>query len=108
MASDSSAQNPRLLGLSADGSATGDDSFKGVKIDNQGGITYHGITSFFQLPNERGRGLKDYPSSLSNQAVQRRERLVANAWQQRVLENYSDIPVRHLNMSSGFMANHGL
>lgn len=77
-----------------DSSVGAGESFKGVKVDNQGGITYHGTTSFFQLPNESARGSREYPSSLSNQAVQRRERLVANAWQQRVLENYSDIPVR--------------
>ena len=90
----SSAHSIRHSAAGGDSSLGGGESFKGVKVDNQGGITYHGTTSFFQLPNERARGSREYPSSLSNQAVQRRERLVANAWHQRVLENYSDIPVR--------------
>ncbi|KAF6829546.1 C6 transcription factor [Colletotrichum musicola] len=67
------------------------ESFKGLKVDDRGGITYHGATSFFQLPNDRPLGSRD-PAASSEQAVQRRERLVANAWQQRALENMSEIP----------------
>lgn len=68
-------------------------SFHGLKIDEKGGITYHGTTSFFNLPSDRG------PSAFTDQLappatdVQRRERLVNNAWQQRALENMSKIPV---------------
>lgn len=69
------------------------ESFKGLKVDDKGAITYHGSTSFFQLPGDRPSGARDQQST-SNQAMQRRERLVANAWQQRALENMSDIPVR--------------
>ncbi|KAI8297563.1 Nitrogen assimilation transcription factor nit-4 [Colletotrichum sp. SAR11_59] len=67
------------------------ESFKGLKVDDKGGITYHGATSFFQLPSDRPLGSRDHTSS-SEQAIQRRERLVANAWQQRALENMSEIP----------------
>ncbi|GJC99984.1 fungal specific transcription factor [Colletotrichum higginsianum] len=67
------------------------ESFKGLKVDDKGAITYHGSTSFFQLPGDRPSGARDQQST-SNQAMQRRERLVANAWQQRALENMSDIP----------------
>lgn len=65
-------------------------------MDDKGGITYHGATSFWQLPGERSAttptGNKFLP--LTEVDVQRRERLVNNAWQQRALENLSDIPVR--------------
>lgn len=71
------------------------ESFKGLKVDDKGGITYHGATSFFQLPSDRPLGSRDHTSS-SEQAIQRRERLVANAWQQRALENMSEIPVSFL------------
>ncbi|RNJ58569.1 hypothetical protein D7B24_004438 [Verticillium nonalfalfae] len=67
------------------------ESFKGLTVDEKGGITYHGTTSFFQLPDDRPPGFRGLSSSL-NQVTKRRERLVANAWQQRALENLSDIP----------------
>ncbi|KZL80088.1 fungal specific transcription factor [Colletotrichum incanum] len=67
------------------------ESFKGLKVDDKGAITYHGSTSFFQLPGDRPSGSRDHQST-SDHAIQRRERLVANAWQQRALENMSDIP----------------
>ncbi|GKT63896.1 fungal specific transcription factor [Colletotrichum tofieldiae] len=67
------------------------ESFKGLKVDDKGAITYHGSTSFFQLPGDRPSGSRDHQST-SDHAMQRRERLVANAWQQRALENMSDIP----------------
>lgn len=68
------------------------ESFKGLKVDDNGGITYHGATSFFHLPDGRPPGFRGLASS-SDEATQRRERLVANAWQQRALEDMSDIPV---------------
>ena len=83
------------------------ESFKGLKVDDNGSITYHGTTSFFQLPDDRRPGFRGLASS-SNQATQRRERLVANAWQQRALENLSDIPVSHheqSGISSPFLTN---
>ncbi|PHH80873.1 hypothetical protein CDD82_1453 [Ophiocordyceps australis] len=76
-------------------SADGDmlPSFHGLKIDEKGGITYHGATSFFNLPTDRPTtsAVSDLPPSAVND-VQRRQRLVNNAWHQRALENMSDIP----------------
>lgn len=76
------------------------ESFKGLKVDDKGAITYHGSTSFFQLPSDRPSGSRDQQST-SDQAMQRRERLVANAWQQRALENMSDIPVSFSSSNFG-------
>lgn len=70
-------------------------SFRGLKIDDRGGITYHGATSFFHLPSDRSATRNDLMSSTDRDGA-RRERLVTNAWQQRALENLSDIPVRLL------------
>lgn len=64
----------------------------GLKIDDKGGITYHGPTSLFHLPSERDTAQKDFLSSVDTDA-HRRERLVTNAWHQRAMENLSDIPV---------------
>ncbi|PHH92546.1 hypothetical protein CDD83_6944 [Cordyceps sp. RAO-2017] len=67
-------------------------SFRGLKIDDKGGITYHGTTSFFNLPSDRfPAGCPDMLAPTDTD-VQRRERLVHNAWQQRALENMSEIP----------------
>ncbi|KAH6693544.1 fungal-specific transcription factor [Plectosphaerella plurivora] len=92
-----SSQSPadaaaRHLDADDDAPGTAGETLKGVKVDGKGGITYHGITSFFQLPSDGQASPRDAAASSSEQTVQRRERLVANAWQQRVLENYSDIP----------------
>ncbi|OAA32330.1 hypothetical protein AAL_01662 [Moelleriella libera RCEF 2490] len=72
-------------------------SFKSLKIDDKGSITYHGATSFFNLPSDRnGSGFSDlaFLNPSSDADSQHRERLVSNAWHQRALENLSDIPVR--------------
>ncbi|PNY24320.1 Nitrogen assimilation transcription factor nit-4 [Tolypocladium capitatum] len=66
-------------------------SFRGLKVDGSGGITYHGTTSFFNLPSDRLPAGSEYLAPTDTD-VQRRERLVQNAWQQRALENLSDIP----------------
>lgn len=68
-------------------------SFRGLKIDDKGGITYHGTTSFFNLPSDRAPAVVADRLAPTDTDVQRRERLVNNAWQQRALENMSDIPV---------------
>ncbi|GJN70202.1 hypothetical protein PLICBS_004255 [Purpureocillium lilacinum] len=65
--------------------------FRGLKIDDRGGITYHGTTSFFNLPSDRLPVGSDYMAT-NDSNIQRRERLVNNAWHQRALENLSDIP----------------
>jgi hypothetical protein len=67
--------------------------FTGLKLDEQGGITYHGATSFFHVPNDRG-GPGNEASAAAGMDGQRRARLVTNAWHQRTMENLSDIPVR--------------
>ncbi|EQK99446.1 Zn(2)-C6 fungal-type DNA-binding domain protein [Ophiocordyceps sinensis CO18] len=67
-------------------------SFRGLKIDDKGGITYHGTTSFFNLPSDRAPAVVADRLAPTDTDVQRRERLVNNAWQQRALENMSDIP----------------
>lgn len=64
----------------------------GLKIDDKGGITYHGPTSLFHLPSDRDNMQTDYLPAVDTDA-HRRERLVSNAWHQRALENLSDIPV---------------
>lgn len=66
-------------------------SFMGLKIDEKGGITYHGATSLFHLPSDRDKNKTDSVSSIDSDA-HRRERLVTNAWHQRAMENLSDIP----------------
>jgi len=84
--------------MSHDGLGT----FDGLKRDEKGGITYHGATSFFQLPspvgrnpNERsGRGGGMHPGFLEAAGGgERKERLVNNAWQQRAMETFSETPV---------------
>ncbi|KAK2594319.1 hypothetical protein QQS21_007964 [Conoideocrella luteorostrata] len=70
-------------------------SFKSLKVDDKGSITYHGATSFFNLPSDRnGNDLSDTPfmNSSSDTDNQRRERLISNAWHQRAMENLSEIP----------------
>lgn len=66
-------------------------SFMGLKIDDKGGITYHGPTSLFHLPSDRDTTQNDLLCSVDTDA-HRRERLVTNAWHQRAMENLSDIP----------------
>ncbi|TWU76330.1 hypothetical protein ED733_005968 [Metarhizium rileyi] len=71
-------------------------SFGNLKIDGKGSITYHGATSFFNLPSDRtGPGSSDLPfldTSSSDTDLQRRERLIHNAWHQRAMENLNKIP----------------
>jgi hypothetical protein len=69
----------------------------GLKIDDKGGITYHGPTSLFNLPSDPHKHKPDSISSIDSDA-HRRERLVNNAWHQRAMENLSDIPVCSLPM----------
>lgn len=74
--------------------------FKGLKVDECGAITYHGATSFFNLPNA-STSLADEASvkatwgkSMSiDEGERRKEKLVHNAWQQRALEAFSETPV---------------
>lgn len=72
-------------------------NFRSLKIDDKGSITYHGATSFFNLPSDRtGPGSAEMPflsPPSSDTDSQRRERLIHNAWHQRAMENLSEIPV---------------
>ncbi|KAH8128027.1 hypothetical protein FP744_10001046 [Trichoderma asperellum] len=85
-------------GTQQDGRQQIDDSisrsFRGLKIDDKGSITYHGTTSFFNLPSDRTSAVTavDLHPTAADIESQRRERLVSNAWQQRVLEEHSGIP----------------
>ncbi|ODA79411.1 hypothetical protein RJ55_05004 [Drechmeria coniospora] len=67
-------------------------SFRGFKIDDRGTITYHGTTSFFSLPSEQASATAPDCLAPVDSDFDRRERLVNNAWQQRALENLSNIP----------------
>lgn len=89
----SSSHDSSLAGHESEG-LTG--TFKGLKLDEKGVITYHGATSFFHLPSEYGRQSSDAPSPSNPEdpLYGKRERLVNNAWQQRALEDLSEIPVR--------------
>ncbi len=61
-------------------------SLSGMKIDDNGVITYHGNTSFFQLPNDNASTSQPFmeepvPVLAGDPDVEKRERLVLNAWQ---------------------------
>lgn len=99
----------RPMSTSFDGAHHGHESgegltgtFRELKLDERGVLTYHGATSFFHLPSEYTGQEIDAPSSpLSEDPVNgRRERLVNNAWQQRALEDLSEIPVSNSSMIS--------
>lgn len=87
--------------MSHDGLGT----FDGLKRDEKGGITYHGATSFFQLPTPAGRDANErsgrggggvHPGFLEAAGGgERKERLVNNAWQQRAMETFSETPVSY-------------
>lgn len=92
----------RPVSTSQDGSHLGQETgdglagtFRGLKLDERGVLTYHGATSFFHLPSEYAGREIDAPSSPHSEdpVNGRRERLVHNAWQQRALEDLSEIPV---------------
>ena len=80
-------------------------NFEGLTFDDKGGITYHGATSFFQLPTPTAQddipnSPLDIPTGFDD-GGSRRERLVNNAWQQRVLETSFETPVRVRQMCIG-------
>ncbi|KAG6145271.1 hypothetical protein E4U28_001698 [Claviceps purpurea] len=70
-------------------------NFQTLKVEDQGGITYHGANSFFHLLSDRSgtAGLETaHVNSDPDIDGQRRERLVSNAWHQRAMENLFEIP----------------
>lgn len=68
---------------------------KGLKVDSKGAVTYHGATSFFQLPTSDLNGASGAQDSalMLDEGNQRKEKLVNNAWHQRALEAFQDTPV---------------
>jgi hypothetical protein len=80
-------------------SDSSDRSFRGLAVDDKGNITYHGTTSLFQLPHDCLRSYGGNDADAVAQDGQRRERLVANAWRQRALEDLSNIPVKQASSS---------
>ena len=73
-------------------------SFEGLKIDDQGSITYHGATSFFHLPTatlDKTSNITASDKSASLDGERRRQRLVSNAWHQRALETFAETPVSY-------------
>lgn len=90
-------------GTALEGNRTSHDgpgTFNGLKRDEKGGITYHGATSFFQIPAPAGGDDSgSLPAGSGSQDVaggeggERKERLVSNAWQQRAMETFSEMPV---------------
>ena len=81
-------------------------NFEGLTFDDKGRITYHGATSFFQLPTPTAQDDNpkscplDIPTGLDDRGS-RRERLVNNAWQQRVLETSFETPVSFRQLCIG-------
>ncbi|RJE25359.1 Transcription factor [Aspergillus sclerotialis] len=69
---------------------------KGLKVDAKGAVTFHGTTSFFQLPTSNlneALGTEDGCVEVLCEVNQRKKKLVSNAWHQRALETISGTPV---------------
>jgi hypothetical protein len=82
---------------------------KGLKVDEKGAVTYHGATSFFQLPitdlNEALPAQNGCFSETLDDGNRRKEKLVHNAWQQRALEGFLETPVCHIFCTPIFYAD---
>lgn len=78
-----------------DGSTDASDlagDIEGLKIEEDGRISFHGPTSFFQLPS--GLALDNPNPILAEQCADgRKERLINNAWRERAFEQLTTIPV---------------
>jgi hypothetical protein len=71
------------------------DHFKGLRMEADGRISFHGSTSFFQFPSS-SQDESAIPTELpptGPEGEARRNRLTRNAWQQRVFEQYANVPV---------------
>lgn len=65
--------------------------FEGLKVENDGRISFHGPTSLFQLPG----GMLPESSSTAHLAGEigaRKERLINNAWRERAFEQLAAMP----------------
>lgn len=78
------------------------ESIEGLAVDEKGSVSYHGATSFFQLPtpylNEALDTQNEGTSETLDKGIRRKEKLVNNAWQQRALEWFSETPVRQITL----------
>ena len=66
--------------------------FEGLRVENDGRVSFHGPTSLFQLPS----GVTEEQPSTSSRPKDfgaSRERLINNAWRERAFEQLSAIPV---------------
>lgn len=66
--------------------------FEGLKVEDDGRISYHGQTSLFHLPS----GVMNEslaPTHLGLGLDARKERLINNAWRERAFEQLACIPV---------------
>jgi hypothetical protein len=65
---------------------------EGLKIEDDGRISFHGPTSLFQLPS--GLGPDQRSPVVAEQGIDgRKERLINNAWRERAFEQLATIPV---------------
>ena len=66
--------------------------FEGLKVEDDGRISYHGQTSLFHLP---GGGVSESlaPVHLGIGLDARKERLINNAWRERAFEQLACLPV---------------
>lgn len=65
---------------------------EGLKIEEDGRISFHGPTSLFQLPS--GLAPENPNPMLAEQCADgRKERLINNAWRERAFEQLTTIPV---------------
>lgn len=72
--------------------------FEGLKVEDDGRISFHGPTSLFQLPS----GIVTESSSTTHLALEleaRKERLINNAWRERAFEQLATIPVYRIDSS---------
>lgn len=67
--------------------------FEGLKVENDGRVSFHGPTSLFQLPSGALNSAISNPH-LAPQAGGRKERLVSNAWRERAMEQMATMAVR--------------
>lgn len=65
--------------------------FEGLKIENDGRISFHGPTSLFQLPSGVPEASSVFPLGMEMGA--RKERLINNAWRERAFEQLAAMPV---------------
>jgi hypothetical protein len=65
---------------------------EGLKIEEDGRISFHGPTSLFQLPSGLGPDQRS-PVVAEHGVDGRKERLINNAWRERAFEQLATIPV---------------